>query len=267
MAPYWKLYPKIFPWRMKIYISISLNIFLSIYFYTMLHKSSISLFILLLHGFTISVIDTVIELIYLYVLLCTNLLFGWGSSATMNLHLGQTACVTQPYIPCVSSRGAVPLVSLTGECSSGFEPSFKRFLSFKHKSQRKYPGLFETTIAPSDARWQWEMSSSWLKHSNYFSHLTSVFIQTYCPGLCWHGLKSHFLLKFFIFFRLDISVGCRDGNSGAPVPFYVPTAFFHIVHMKWWPEGALTSTAGAAQKSESLNITSSCSWLQNLKNE
>lgn len=105
-------------------------------------------------------------------------------------------CVTQPSIPCVSNRGAVSLFSFMGKYSSGLKPSSQRFLSFLHKSQRKYPGLFETTIAPSSTRRQWEMSSSWLKHSNYFSHLTSVFIQTCCPGLCWHGLESHFLLKF-----------------------------------------------------------------------
>lgn len=200
-----------------------------------------------MRGFTTCVIDTSHDFRCVFIadkpfffFWAEGLLSRWESPAWTD-----SPCVTQPHIPCVSSRGAVPLFSFMGKCSSGFKPSSQRFLSFMHKSQRKHPGLFETTIAPSDARWQWEMSSSWLKHSNYFSHLTFVFIQTYCPGLCWHGLKSHFLLKFS-FSMEDIAVGRRDGNSGPRVPFCVPTAFFHILHMKRWPEGSLTSTTGAS---------------------
>lgn len=190
MAPWWKLSSKICPCSLK--LLVFLYIFIDILFTVCTGVAILSLYCCLMvslrHWHSHRFHDLHVSF------LCPSLVWLGVLRHFVSLQPGKALRPSTP------SRGAAPLLWLMGKCSSGLEPSFQRFLSFKHKSQRKYPGLLQTTIAPSDARWQWEMSSFWLRHSNYFSHLTSVFIQTYCPGLCWHWLKSHILVIFFFFF-------------------------------------------------------------------
>lgn len=76
--------------KMKITISIFLNMFLSISFYTAQECNSVILFVLVLHGFTISVLETVKDLVPLYVfLLCTGLIWLGVFCLTVTLQLGQ----------------------------------------------------------------------------------------------------------------------------------------------------------------------------------
>lgn len=81
-----------------------------------------------------------------------NILIGSASSVKLYLQLGQSLRDTALHSQCVQQGRCAELVSLMGKSSSGSAPGFQRFLSFKHKSQHKCPGLFETTMAPSEAR-------------------------------------------------------------------------------------------------------------------